>query len=62
MPVVECACVQVRVSLCACVRVRASGGGGKKIKQAYVCTFVRMYVECVCPRFSSMWHLGISYS
>lgn len=52
-------------SACEFVRVRAresERGGGKKIKQAYVCTFVRMYVECVCPRFSSMWHLGISYS
>lgn len=56
----------MRTSACefVCVRARESEQGEKKkkTKQAYVCTFVRMYVECVCPRFSSMWHLGISYS
>lgn len=47
MPVVECACVQVRVSLCACVRVRASRGR-KKNNETSICVHICAYVCRMC--------------
>lgn len=68
----ECVCVCARTSVyesvCVCARgfiglffLRVSVYGsvqGEKRTCVHICA--RECVECVCPRFSSMWHLDIS--
>lgn len=63
-----CACAQARMGVCVWLYLPAFPhacvcGSEQEKKKKDICVHicVRMYVECVRPRFPSMWHLEISY-